>query len=80
LLTTAGTDRAGALAEYLHELNSSRDSLERSIYLSANKQAQEQSSIRQEMPRWLLAGRGWHPGVIGIVAGRLAEKYIGPWS
>jgi single-stranded-DNA-specific exonuclease len=35
LLTTESTERASALAEYLHELNSSRDSLERSIYLAA---------------------------------------------
>ena len=26
----------------------------------------------------VLAGRGWHPGVIGIVAGRLAEKHHRP--
>jgi len=77
LLTTAGTDRAGALAEYLHELNSSRDSLERSIYLSANKQAQEQFDPSGDAAL-VLAGRGWHPGVIGIVAGRLAEKYHRP--
>jgi single-stranded-DNA-specific exonuclease len=77
LLTTAVTDRAGALAEYLHELNSSRDSLERSIYLGANKQAQEQFDPAGDAAL-VLADRGWHPGVIGIVAGRLAEKYHRP--
>jgi single-stranded-DNA-specific exonuclease len=77
LLTTARIDRAGALAEYLHELNSSRDSLERSIYLAANKQVQEQFDPAGDAAL-VLAGRGWHPGVIGIVAGRLAEKYHRP--
>ena len=26
----------------------------------------------------MLAGQGWHPGVIGVVAGRIAEKYHRP--
>ncbi len=76
LLTTESPDRAQALAEYLHELNSSRESLERSVYLAASKQAQE---FDLENDRALvLAGRGWHAGVIGIVAGRLAEKHHRP--
>jgi single-stranded-DNA-specific exonuclease len=77
LLTTCAPDRATALADYLHELNSSRDSLERSIYLAANKQVLEQFDP-QTNAALVLAGRGWHPGVIGIVAGRLAEKYHRP--
>ncbi len=65
------------MAEYLHELNNSRDSLERSIYLAANKQLQEQFDAENDAAL-VLAGRGWHPGVIGIVAGRLAEKHHRP--
>ena len=67
-----GLERAMALAEYLHELNGSRDSLERSVYLAANKQVQERCDLESDAAI-VLAGRGWHPGVIGIVAGRLAE-------
>ena len=74
LLTTESAERAAALAEYLHELNSSRDSLERSIYLAANKQVQQEFDPEHNAAL-VLAGRGWHAGVIGIVAGRLAEKY-----
>lgn len=77
LLVTECSDRARSLAEYIHELNNSRDSLERSIYLAANKQASEQFDPVGD-PALVLAGRGWHPGVIGIVAGRLAEKYNRP--
>src|SRR5262249_10161429 len=77
LLTTAVADRAGALAEYLHELNNSRDSLERSIYLAANKQSQEQFDPVADAAL-VLGGRGWHPRVIGIVARRRAEKYHRP--
>lgn len=77
LLTTENSERATALAEYLHELNSSRDSLERSIYLAANKQIQDQFDPINDAA-FVLAGRGWHAGVIGIVAGRLAEKFHRP--
>jgi single-stranded-DNA-specific exonuclease len=77
LLTTDSAERALALAEYLGELNSSRDSLERSVYLAANKQAQEQFDPQADSAL-VLAGRGWHAGVIGIVASRLAEKFHRP--
>jgi single-stranded-DNA-specific exonuclease len=77
LLITVSSDRATALAEYLHELNNSRDSLERSIYLAAKKQLDEMFDAENDSAL-VLAGRGWHPGVIGIVAGRLAEKHHRP--
>ena len=77
LLSTDSTERAGALAAYLHELNGSRESLERSIYLAANKQASEQFDPEGDAAL-VLSGRGWHPGVIGIVAARLAEKFHRP--
>jgi single-stranded-DNA-specific exonuclease len=77
LLTTTSTERAAALAEYLHELNSSRESLERSVYLASAKMAQDQFDPENDAAL-VLAGRDWHPGVIGIVAGRLAEKYHRP--
>jgi single-stranded-DNA-specific exonuclease len=77
LLTTDSESRAAALADYIHELNSSRCSLERSIYLAAHKQAQQHFDPEGD-PALVLADHDWHPGVIGIVAGRLAEKYHRP--
>jgi single-stranded-DNA-specific exonuclease len=77
LLTTQSPERARALAEYIHQLNDSRESLERSIYLAASKMAKEQFDPLNE-PALVLASTGWHAGVIGIVAGRLAEKYHRP--
>ncbi|HTU25030.1 MAG TPA: single-stranded-DNA-specific exonuclease RecJ, partial [Pirellulales bacterium] len=77
LLTTTSPERAKALAEYLHELNASRDSLERSVYLAARKQIDQHCDLAVDAGL-VLAGRGWHPGVIGIVAGRLAEKFQRP--
>ena len=77
LLVTDSTERADSLAEYIDELNGSRDSLERKIYLAATKQIAEMFDSEND-PALVLAGRGWHQGVIGIVAGRLAEKYHRP--
>ncbi|HVA49375.1 MAG TPA: single-stranded-DNA-specific exonuclease RecJ [Pirellulales bacterium] len=77
LLTTPSPERANALAEYLNELNGSRQSLERSIYLAANKLAQQQHDVERDAA-FVLAERGWHAGVIGIVAGRLVEKFHRP--
>jgi len=77
LLTTERPDRAEELAKYIHGLNDSRQTLERSIYRAANKQVKERFDPRQDAAL-VLADRGWHPGVIGIVAGRLAEKYHRP--
>ncbi|HUE73945.1 MAG TPA: DHHA1 domain-containing protein, partial [Pirellulaceae bacterium] len=77
LLTTDNPKRAQELAEYIHQLNGSRDSLERSILLAASKQVKEELHAEDE-PALVLAGRGWHAGVIGLVAGKLAEKYHRP--
>lgn len=77
LMTTDCPDRASRLAEYLHQLNQSRDSLERSVYQTAHKQATEQFDPEND-PALVLDGQGWHPGVIGIVAGRLADKFNRP--
>src|SRR5690606_9085418 len=51
--------------------------LERSIYLAAHKQIKEQFDPDND-PALVAAQHGWHPGVIGIVAGKLAEKYHRP--
>ena len=77
LLTTADAARAVSLADYVHELNAQRDTLERSIQLAAAKQARDRFDPEQDAAL-VLADRGWHAGVIGIVAGRLAEKFHRP--
>jgi len=77
LLLTDSEARAKELAEYIHELNASRDTIERSIYLAAHKQIKEEFDADHDAA-FVLAGRDWHVGVIGIVAGRLAEKHNRP--
>jgi len=77
LLTTTDVDRAAALAEYIEQLNGNRDTLQRSVYLAAQKQAKQDFDAEAD-PALVLAGVGWHQGVIGIVAGRMAEKFGKP--
>lgn len=77
LLTTRDPQRAEMLAQYLERLNSDRESLERSIALAASKQAREQYDLDSE-PALVLHSPGWHLGVIGIVASRLADRFQRP--
>lgn len=77
LLTTDRQDRAEELAQYINQLNATRKTLERSIYLAAHKQIKDQFDPEND-PAFVLAQHGWHPGVIGIVAGKLVEKYHRP--
>lgn len=77
LLVTEDESRAEALADYIQVLNENRNKLERSIQLSAGKQIKELHSPDDD-PAFVLASPTWHPGVIGIVAGKLAEKYHRP--
>ena len=77
LLVTDRPDRALELAQYIDQLNGSRQTLERSMQLAAKKQIDERFNEADD-PAFVLAERGWHAGVIGIVAGRLAEKHHRP--
>ena len=77
LLTTEDEERAAQLADYLDQLNKNRQTVERRIF----KRAKE---IVEEHPEWeehsaiVLADEDWHPGVIGIVANRVAEHFNKP--
>ncbi len=77
LLTTQDSSRAEALASYLQKLNADRETLERSMVLAANKQIKEQFDELND-PAFVLSAPGWHPGIIGVVSGRLSEKYHRP--
>ncbi len=77
LLATSDAARAETLAHYIHELNGERDRLERGIIKAARAQAESQFDPASDAAL-VLADRDWHPGVIGIVAGRLAERYHRP--
>ncbi|MCF6271778.1 MAG: single-stranded-DNA-specific exonuclease RecJ [Rhodobacteraceae bacterium] len=75
LLTTTDTSEAQALAERLDALNKERREIESAVQVAAEAQAETRSL---EGPLVWAAGKGWHPGVVGIVASRLKEKYNRP--
>ena len=77
LLTTDSPERAEQLSRYVDELNAQRQSVERSIYRAAVKQAQEGFRPNED-PALVLCDHQWHAGVIGIVAGRLVERFHRP--
>lgn len=70
LLTTEDAGEAAAIAAQLSVLNDERRAIEQAVQEAAEAQlpAQHNRAVL------VLAGRGWHPGVIGIVAGRIKEK------
>ncbi len=70
LLTTESPDEARALAEQLSRLNEERRAIEQTV----QEEAEAQLTGQQDRAVHVLAGAGWHPGVIGIVAGRIKEK------
>jgi single-stranded-DNA-specific exonuclease len=74
LLTTTSAQRALDLARYLEEQNQERQRVERRIL----SQARELAVEYEEAAALVLASEEWHPGVIGIVAGRLVEYYARP--
>ena len=77
LLTTENSQRADTIAKYIEELNLQRQTLERSMSRAATKQARDHGDPEQ-ITALVLSAHDWHPGVIGIVAGRLAEKHSCP--
>ena len=70
LLTTTDPDEARDIAIRLSELNEERRAIEAEV--QAEAEAQLAGQHNRAVP--VLAGTGWHPGVIGIVAGRIKER------
>jgi len=74
LLTTQDPAEAQAIAAELDSLNEERRAIESLVQAEAEEAAQHQAN-RAVL---VASGHGWHPGVIGIVAGRLKEKFRRP--
>jgi single-stranded-DNA-specific exonuclease len=78
LLTTANPTRAKELADYLENLNQQRQTIERKITARAKELVEEHG---YHAAAAIVIGQPeaeWHPGVIGIVASRLADHYARP--
>lgn len=74
LLITDDEQAARALAERLDAANRERQSILARVLGEALVQAEEDA----QAPALVVAGEGWHPGVVGLVAGRLVEQYRRP--
>lgn len=74
LLTTSDPQEAADIAQELNRLNEERRAIEAAVL----DQAIEASVACANAPVALVAASGWHPGVIGIVAGRLKERLHRP--
>ena len=70
LLTTRDPEEARAIAQQLSALNEERRAIEPEVQEAAEAQLDGQHNMAVQ----ILSGSGWHPGVIGIVAGRIKEK------
>jgi single-stranded-DNA-specific exonuclease len=74
LLTTEDEARAEEVARELDLLNADRRDAEQRILWEAEALAATQASAAAIV----VAGEGWHPGVVGIVASRLVERWRRP--
>src|SRR4051794_6499241 len=74
LVLTSDPARAEAVAQELDAANAERRHVEQRILFEAEAQVAEQG----QRAAYVLAGEGWHPGVIGVVASRIAERHHRP--
>ncbi|HET9162900.1 MAG TPA: single-stranded-DNA-specific exonuclease RecJ [Solirubrobacterales bacterium] len=78
LFLTDDEARAAEIANELSRANGERRATEREVDTAAEAARRELSDELREAPGLVLAGEGWHPGVIGIVASRLVERHHRP--
>lgn len=77
LLTTRRMDTAREIAEELNQDNIRRRELEIEIFQQADEMTRQQIDFMNERAI-VVCGEGWNPGVIGLAASRLVEKYKWP--
>ena len=74
LLLTGDEQRAGEIAGELERVNAERRAVEQRIVWEAEAQVAKLGARSS----YVLAGDGWHPGVVGIVASRIVERHHRP--
>ena len=74
LLTATDPEEARTIAAELDRLNEER----RAVEMLVTEQAEAMAADQRDAPLILVSGTGWHQGVIGIVAGRLKERFHRP--
>lgn len=77
LLVTTHEDEATSLARLLDEENKARQKEERLILQEAVREVERTFNFNRD--RVVVVGKaGWHPGIVGIVASRLVDRYYRP--
>jgi single-stranded-DNA-specific exonuclease len=78
LLLETDPSEAARLAAELDRLNTERRAIEQSAEAQAEAEAIAALGVEDKGAVIVTAGQGWHPGIVGIVAGRLREKFGRP--
>jgi single-stranded-DNA-specific exonuclease len=78
LLSSESDKEIDEIAHNLNALNHERQEIEKDILSSAIRMVEDNIKQYEEKPVLIIAGKGWHQGVIGIVAGRIKEKFDKP--
>ena len=78
LLATGDAMEAQRLAVLLDKLNRERKTIEARIVEEAAASADRLLDADPELPLLVVAGEGWHKGVVGLVASRLTERFRRP--
>jgi single-stranded-DNA-specific exonuclease len=78
LLSTDDPEEAAELAAELDALNVTRKAVETETFEAAIRTLEQGSNLDPGASVLVAAGEGWHPGVVGIVASRLRERYRRP--
>jgi len=77
LLTTDNPQQAKNIAAILESENRLRKNIDDQTFKQAQELVEQQFDVSQNT-MLVLSMEGWHPGVIGIVASRIVEKYYRP--
>lgn len=78
MLTTADEARATEIARYLEQQNRDRQATERKTLEEVLAEVARRGDDADACAGILVAGKGWHPGVIGIVASRVVDRLHRP--
>ncbi len=78
LLSTEDEAEAERIALRLHDYNRERQQIEAAVLDQAIAQSESRLEDDASLAALTVASAGWHPGVIGIVASRLKEKFNRP--
>jgi single-stranded-DNA-specific exonuclease len=78
LFLTADEERATQIAAELDQANRERRATEREVEAAAEMARRGLPDRLRDAAALVIAGRGWHPGVVGIVASRMVERHWRP--